>query len=268
MCTRSLAGAAALLLTLVASAHAATTPPGVNLRWDQCYDDGGAMNKAFACDTNSGSERLVCSFVLDSPMSDVSGHEVVVDIIAAGATLPAWWAFKNVGTCRQTSLSQTLTLPSLTGNCVDWADGKAAGGIGAYNLGFFGPSSARILGASAVPAAALPSLFPNVEYFSMSFVINHAKTVGTGSCAGCDVPVCILFQSINVVTPVAANDRKLYQGANGQASQIALWQNARATNVTLNCPPLRPCVTTFGCTVFDPTDTRSSTWGAVKALYR
>jgi hypothetical protein len=251
-----------------APARAAVSPPGVNIRWDNCYDDGGSANRVFACDTNSGSEQLVCSFVLASPMSDVSGNEIVVDIVAGSAGLPAWWALRNIGSCRQTSLTQSLTPPAGSVNCTDWAGGFASGGIGAYNLGFFGPNSARIVAATAVPASNLASLAANVEYFSMSFLINHAKTVGTGACAGCNVPVCILFQSLNLVTPVSANNRKLYTGANYQGSQIALWQNAYATGVSLNCPNNRPCETTFGCTTYDPTGTHGSTWGAVKALYR
>src|SRR5262245_14218167 len=69
-----------LTIALAASAHAASTPPGVNLRWDNCFADGGVQNKAFACDTNVGLERLVASIELASPMLDVSGMEIIVDI--------------------------------------------------------------------------------------------------------------------------------------------------------------------------------------------
>jgi hypothetical protein len=93
-----------MTVALAASAHAATTPPGVNLRWDSCYADGGVINKTFACDTNTGSERLVMSFVLDADMLDVSGQEIRVFIKSVNPTLPSWWALKNAGTCRVTSL--------------------------------------------------------------------------------------------------------------------------------------------------------------------
>ena len=55
--------AAVLVPLLVAPAFA-----GVNLRWDQCFSDGGVQNKTFACNTNVGVERLVMSLVLDSDM--------------------------------------------------------------------------------------------------------------------------------------------------------------------------------------------------------
>src|SRR5262245_11737683 len=72
--------AAAVLLALAVNANAAVSPPGVNVRWDQCYIDGGPANKTFACNTNAGTDRLMLSFVLDAPMSDVSGMEIVVDL--------------------------------------------------------------------------------------------------------------------------------------------------------------------------------------------
>src|SRR5258708_17426163 len=47
------------------SAHAAAvSPPGVNLRSDNCYGDRGVQYKQFACDRNTGSERLAMSFHL------------------------------------------------------------------------------------------------------------------------------------------------------------------------------------------------------------
>ena len=100
--------------------------PGVNIRWDNCFDDGGLMNKTFACNTNAGQEQLVVSFVLAEPMLDVSGQEIVVDIRSASATLPAWWAFKNAGTCRTASLTFTVGAVGSEVNCTEWSGGAAA----------------------------------------------------------------------------------------------------------------------------------------------
>jgi hypothetical protein len=84
--------------------------PGVNIRWDNCFDDGGLMNKTFACNTNTGQEQLVVSFVLADAMPDVSGQEIIVDIRSASATLPAWWAFNIYLT------SINVTTPVLANN--------------------------------------------------------------------------------------------------------------------------------------------------------
>ena len=254
-------------LILAAPALAATSPPGVNIRWDLCYGDGGAANKVFACDTNSGSERLVLSFVLDSPMVGVSGNEIIVDLAATAATLPAWWTFKNVGTCRIAALGlNTVATPGPA--CIDWAiNGPATAGIGAYDIGVRGPNTARIKIANAVQASALADLSAGQEYFSMNVTITNQKTVGTSSCAGCDVPLCIVYQSLKLTTQVAANDRRFINGANSQDSQIATWQHAHITGVTLSCG-MTGCDHNFGCAAFDPTSARNSTWGAVKSLYR
>jgi hypothetical protein len=83
-------------------------------------------------------------------------------------------------------------------------------------------------------------------------VINHAKTVGTGACAGCTVPMCIVFGSDRITTPVAANNVLLTGGANGPSSFFATWQG-----------PTGPAP--FGCPY--PVPTLRSSWGAVKALY-
>jgi len=259
---------AALLLAL--PAVAAPTPPGVNLRWDQCYSDGGVMNKTFACDTNTGSERLVMSFVLDSDMADVSGQEVRILLQSASPSFPSWWAMKNAGSCRVSSMSFNTTLPPGSVNCVDWADGQASGGIGNYTIPFTGPNSAILQVAVAVAPTNLPTLFADQEYFVANIVINHAKTVGTGACLGCDQPVCIVLDRMRITTPVLANNLTLINGANGPDSQFARWQGGHETDVTIvNCDGHNlGCIHQFTCVPATATAARGSTWGAVKSLYR
>src|SRR5262245_57794964 len=118
---------AALVLTIAlsASAHAGTTPPGVNLSWDACLADGGVQNKSFACDTNAGSERLVVSIALGSALANVSGFEINVDIGAASPALPAWWQMKTPGTCRLSSLAMTTNPPPGAASCTEWSGGTA-----------------------------------------------------------------------------------------------------------------------------------------------
>jgi hypothetical protein len=266
-----LALAGATLIT--SNALAAPTLPGINVRWDNCYADGGVMNKAFACDTNTGFETVVLSVQLDTPMLDVSGMEIRVSLKASVPALPAWWEYRqsplSEGGCRETSLSfiASPTLPS--GNCVDWGEGRQAGGIGAYRWDELGPGSAVLLIAAAVPSSSLvPQLDPVTEYIVGGLRINHAKTVGTGSCAGCATPVCILFTSLVITTPVIANDRLFTTGANGVDSQIIHWQNGQLTNLVNHCTSTHNCTTEFDCVNISPTASRRNTWGEVKALYR
>src|SRR5262249_19873423 len=67
---------AVVALSLVHIPAPAGAAEGVNLRWDQCFGDGGAQFRDFACDTNAGSERIVGSFALATDMPNVSGLEL------------------------------------------------------------------------------------------------------------------------------------------------------------------------------------------------
>ena len=243
-----------LLLALTATVAAAG--PGVGLHWNACIGDGGLVNKNFACNTNTGTNTLVGTFELGDNLPGVVGTEIVIDLASADPTLPAWWAFKNVGTCRATSLVMNATISPIAAICADWASGAAAGGIGAYNIGARGANTARIVAALAVAADAAADLGPGQEYFSFNLLINNLKSVGTGSCAGCNNPVCIVFNSINVVPPAPAVGVKLTGPSNGTDSHFATWQGGAGVVVgaLIGCPAATP--------------TTNKTWGQVKTLYR
>jgi hypothetical protein len=273
-----LAFAACAIAALAAPAHAAAvSPPGTNLRWDKCYGDNGAWNKDFACDTNTGTERLVGSFELAAPVSDISGMELYVDLASVSAAYPVWWQIRNTGTCRAAALGFTNSLPAGSANCVDWGEGHAVGGIGRYDIGAVGPNHARLIMAVAVPAANVTSLIPGREYFAFTATITHVKTVGTGACAGCLEPVCIFFSTVRLESPGATSTvMTLTRGANYLGSQYVTWQRGYPINIaTGSCSGQEvggtSCIephTSFDCVPYSATQTRGSTWGEVKSLYR
>ena len=246
---RALLLALPALLAVATAAHAA----GVSLRWNDCYGDGGVQNKNFACDTNAGSQTLVGSFTLGADLAQVSGNEIELYLASASVPLPQWWQFKNTGSCRRTSMTVTL---SGSVPCLDWANGQAAGGISAYNIGFLGANTARVIMASTVLPTGPQDLSGGQEYFSFSLNIDNQKTVGTGSCAGCSSPVCLVMHSIDLTTPVVANNVLLTGPAYGLDSDWATWQGGAGvvTGGGSGCPAATPAAT--------------RTWGAVKALYR
>jgi hypothetical protein len=241
-----------LLLALVATTASAA---GVNLRWNACPGDGGVANRNSTCASNTGSNVLVGSFLSDTDILGVTGIEVVVDLASAGASLPAWWQFNAAGSCRQTSLSVNPTISATAAACADWANGAAAGGLAAYKLGLYGPTSARIIIGFATGAQPPPDVLGGQEYFGFNANINNAKTVGTGACAGCTVPVCLVLNSINVVPGILAG-HKLIGPTNGTDSNFATWQGG-----VIGGSPLGT-----GCPAATPT--RNTTWGSVKSLYR
>lgn len=266
----------ALSLAAAPARGVATTTPGVNLRWHDCYRDGGTANRTFACDTDFGFEELVCSFELAEQAIGVTGlGTIVLDVGAASTTLPAWWSFADGG-CRSGALTANLsTLPPGSVDCLDWAEGHASGGIAAYNLGLLGPQSARIIAGSAVSSAFAATLDPGQEYVALMLRIHHANTVGTGSCGGCDLPVCIFLQAIRISFPPEvgqpSHDIFLDRGANGPGSQWVTWQSGYPINIQPHCAsPEASCpyhYNSFDC-VLATTGARGSTWGQVKLLYR
>ena len=259
---RRLLGLSVVAATLCV-ASSALAAPGVNLSWNFCSGEGtGASNKTFACASNAGTNTLVCSFELASDLAQVSGNELVLDVLTQQPTLPAWWDFKNTGTCRIGSLGFNVVFDGSNVVCVDWAQGGSTGGIGAYDQsgvtgvgsgGSVDPSLSsshrRIKIALAVQLSGLQDLVTNTEYFSGNVTINNAKTVGTGACAGCTEPMCIVLNSIKCTTnsPLGAND-VFIGNASSPGSNITTWQGTGP-----NCQQV---------------PTKNVTWGQVKSLYR
>ena len=258
---------AASLLATSSLAHAA---PGIAMRWDQCHGDGGVPNKNFACDTNTGSETLVLSFKPPTDLDQVNGNEIELELQNPGATLPAWWQFKNQGTCRATSLLVNSNISSSSVACLDEFAGLATSGIGAYTIGYHGAANtADLVIAEAVPTSALTTLKGDQEYFAINIVINHRKTIGTGSCAGCLTPMCLFFKSLKITCGGPGFDVTLTEPLAAN-SWIAGWQGG---NTTLRYEPEDiPHLLIYkgwhidGCGLATPA--RNQTWGAIKSLYR
>src|SRR5262249_28913299 len=156
-----------------------------------------------ACDNDSGADVLIGSFVLDAPAAGITGEEIRVDITTTSAAVPAWWQFKNAGSCRRTSLQWMSTPPPVPSACADPFAGLALGGLGTYVVGFAGPNTVRLVGVNAGPVPS--DLVPGVEYFAFGLRMDHLSTAGPTACAGCDVPVCIGFGQLRLTTASAAD---------------------------------------------------------------
>jgi hypothetical protein len=245
---------------LAGPVHAAQ---GVSIAWDHCLAQGtGVQNRNFACDTNSGQERLVGAFRLDQPMSNMIGAEIVIQLAAANATLPSWWTYWYAGSCRQTSLSVNSNADALDTACPDWSNGLMFVGIGTYCTSTGScvdrPSSAneaRLKLVEAVPQQNPMPVNGGQDYFVFNLVIDHAGTVGAGACAGCDIPVCLVLNSIDVIA-IGNVEHRLLTLPSAPGSNFATWQGGGVpvAGGGTGCPAA--------------TAARHSTWGAVKSLYR
>jgi hypothetical protein len=237
-----------VLLAVTASVASAG---GINLLWNDCGSLGGGagvMNRSFACNSNNGNNDLYVSFEPDVNIN-VSNADLTIDLQSAGTVLPAWWQFKSPGTCRQASLSTRVD----PGTCFDLWEQQANFSIAAYftvaNAPQIipSPNRARILG-SVGTGFFVSTVRPGTEYFCFQVRINNQKTVGTGSCAGCQEPVCLVLNELRLST-YDSGDFLLYAPLD---SNFATWQGGAIGGP--GCPGSTP--------------TLNRTWGRVKTLYR
>ena len=234
-----------LTLALMAASATLATADGLMLRWQDCSGDGGVQNRTFACNSNTGSNVLVGSFVFNGGLANVEGVEFDLVFSSASSPLPEWWRFKNVGSCRQTA----LTMAAHDGlGCPDMFALQSFMAIATYGVGDYGPNTAHLEAVSAVPSAVAVDLGGGQEYGLARWTISNSKTVGTDACSGCATPVCILLNTAYFTTVGNLNDTWVGT-ANFQGSNRVTWQGA-------------------GTTLCIPTPTKKSTWGAVKSLYR
>ncbi|HEY6196500.1 MAG TPA: IPT/TIG domain-containing protein [Candidatus Eisenbacteria bacterium] len=230
-------------ILLVICLAAAVSPPaaraeGVNLAWNNC-SSGGLANHVFACDTNSGFQELVVSFVPPPGINDLNSVEVGVTLLTEEAFLSDWWHFEPGG-CRDGALS---VLDNFTGftNCTPIWPGTSVAG---YGIQYPLPNQARIHAVSAIQFGSV-SLNPNTEYYAVRIRIDNRKTVGPGSCSGCIPPVCAYLEYLALIR---ASGPVVYV-AGRVSSAIASWQGA-------TCP-----AATFapGITNFSPSSGRCAT---------
>src|SRR5262249_20809347 len=124
-------------------------------------------------------------------------------------------------------------------------------------LGVPGPSDLELAAASALPVAGVQDLVAGQEYFGISVLISHQKTVGAGSCAGCATAACINLRSLQFTTVTGPFPYALtLSGATVPGSDAVTWQGGAGV-------PALP-----GGACAGATPTRNGTWGGVKSLYR
>ena len=235
-----------LLLAALSLAASPALGAGVNLAWNDC-GQAGQVNRSFACNSNTGTHTLVGSYVPPAGMTAVTGAEVVMRLVSASASYPAWWQFKNVGSCRQTSLTANADFSAGPYSCADYWAGQAAGGLSLYQvISSSIPTRAKLLMVYAVPPNLAMPVSEELEYYAFKLSINSAKTVGTGACDGCLDPVCIVLNEIKLTQPVGVGNYRLQNPA---LSYYATWQGGVVSG---GCPAATPA--------------RNRTWGAVKSL--
>jgi hypothetical protein len=250
-----------------AGASPSPSAGSVALRWNDCYGDGGASARNFACNTNSGVEVLVVSAYPSVAMPQLNGQSTNIEIVSLSPTLPSWWQMHTTGStgpgCQSPNgAAFSATAPASASSCLNPWDGSAAGGT-SYTSFAGGPNRARlqithaVIGSVSVPAST--------EIFVCRVLISHSKTVGAGSCGGCLDPACIGLHGVVLTQPVQGNDVYMGWPIPGTQSDVVGWQ----ADVIM---PWSPTQTVFpfwkSTTCQLATEAQRPTWGAVKRLYR
>lgn len=233
---------------LVLGASMASAQGGINLSWNDC-GTFGTGNITFACNTNAGAPfTAVGSFYPPATLPEFLGINAQIDLRSQGPT-PEWWKH-NTGFCRGTTgLSVNFDFTSGPFNCADFFVGAAAGGF-VYEYPA-GPAPAgersRVRLTCAVPFDNRGQIDEGVEYYAFKLNVLRAKTSGAGSCPGCNVPVCLVLDNIQLFQPPEqANDPII---SNPADRNFVTWQASDPT-----CPASTPAA--------------NKTWGQVKSLYR
>ena len=146
--------------------------------------------------------------------------------------------------CRSTATGSRA--PGTCGNI--WQDNPTLS-VFAVQQGVNGPNKVRLNGGAAIPAGSeIVVAADGAELIVSKVTITRAKTVGTGSCAGCLTGACIVLNECKLQQPAGIGDYTVTNAAT-PGSNFVTWQNGMA-----QCPL--------------PTPAQNRTWGAVKNLYR
>lgn len=240
--TLVIAGALLALSAPLASAQ------GINLSWDDCGTTGTAF-QTFDCASNSGIPfTMYASFIPPAGVNSFLGILSQMDITSSTPALPEWWKHGTTQ-CRGTSgMSVGFDFTSGPFTCVDFYVGQAAGGSN-YDVAFGAPNRARLLVTCAVPFDNRGPVDPVSEYYAYKVNIQRSKSAfGTGQCVGCDVPMCIVLNNIQLFQdPAAGNDPDI---SNPASRNYVTWQASSVSGCPLSTP------------------THNSSWGQLKSLYR
>lgn len=249
-----------LLLMCVSSLLVAPARAGINLSWDDC-GTAGAQRQEFACNTNTGVPfRLIGSIVPYQTVGAVVGASAQINVFGTQAQLPDWWKFGSTACRGSTALSVSFDFQSDGPyTCTDpWL--TRARGMMTYEV--MNATDARIRISAAMPEGETFAFESGTEYYVFRINLGRSRTTGTGSCAGCSMPACLLLDNIQLFQhPSQQNDPWDSVPAN---SNVASWHGA----YIFIWDDFENGRSGIGCAPDQPTQGARSTWGAVKSLYR
>lgn len=235
---------AVMLLALAASSAQAQS--GLNMAWDECITGAGALDKTFACNTNTGAAfTMHTSVVVPDAMPKFAATSTVIDIHINDPAIPAWWQ-TLAGQCRANAIGISYDPTNNTTSCADLWQGNPNLQVSTVQQGVNGANRVRVLGTAAVPAGSeLNVPADNAELWVCRVTIARAGTVGACN-TGCSLGACIVLNEMFMQQP----GLPAYRVTNQATSRFVTWNGGGGTD----CPTDTPAI--------------NRTWGAVKGLYR
>ena len=220
------------------------------LTWDLCSADA-PHDPSTECIVNEGSIPLYASFVLGAPVDDVVGIQVTIDIQSAEDPMPDWWRMQGAGDCRDGAIHVSGEVLSEEGDCTDpWR--QLGGGTVLYDVGVSprSASQARLVGTWAIRADSARALSAGIRYYGLKFLIDNARSVFPGECAGCQTPACLVLNRVELLRDFGAIPPSVALETPGpDEANRATWRSGGGAS----CAAV---------------PVRARTWGQVKSLYR
>jgi hypothetical protein len=218
---------------------------GVNFNWGTlCFTEAPVAAKVFACNTNAGNWPMTASFVIDTPMPDFVGVEILMEGQSDAAALPEWWKLGASPDCRTGKAQFSCNFSLIANVCQDWTGGQAF----VPPAGFTWDTNRAHVSASAALDASTPlAIDGGVEYYAGTLTIINSKVLGTGACAGCNLGM--KWGLYSVVAAGLGGRRDLLTEPIPNGNHCLDWNN-----------PVYPCIM--------PVPAHNTTWGQVKSLYR
>ena len=259
----------AVLLIFGSAPSEAQFNGALRIAWSDCRGTGGQALETFACNTNATNavtqHALVSSCIAPDGLTSLASAEMLIEVYLRDPATPVpWWQLGGDGCRPPANRVVSYTNPTDAG-CFDYWNKIAGGanGLATYTYpsgvccipGLY-PCYARLSCAVSVDPLSTQSTTPTgTDLYLATIVIKNGSTE---SCGGCQIPACIAFtycrlgQSNGV--DVEYNDLAFQRGAPNQVA----WQDPSACELGPDIP-IPTCY---------PTQTRATSWGAIKAIYR
>jgi hypothetical protein len=234
---------------LVAASATLAAAQGMNLAINDCSIGGAVAAPANTCTSNSGvAMSMIGSAVAPAGMNQVVGIEAYIDGQTNQASLSPWWTLDG---CRNGALTFNFDFTISPTNCADFWAGAASGGGGISPI-HTAPNRFQIKLIAATPTEN--PIAPDLEYYLFRASISKAKTVGTGSCAGCTDAACLVMNRLVIAQPAGVGDVTITTPIVSNYVTYGGGAVGGGPNGGTGCPGATP--------------SQNRTWGQVKSLYR